>query len=167
MLRISKLMDYGTLILTHMAGDADRIFSAAGLAETLGLGPATVSKVLKSLGQHGLVTSTRGARGGYSLARPAEQINIAQIIDALDDQPFGLTECTATPGVCSVEADCHIRSNWERINAIVRSTLEGVSVADMVSNRIDEPITFYPPQDTARGVSQEAVADPMTWSASK
>lgn len=143
MLRISKLMDYGTLVLTHMAGSPDQVFSASGLAAALGLGPATVSKILKMLGQHGLVTSTRGARGGYSLARPAGQISIAQIIDALDDQPFGLTECTATPGVCSVESDCHIRTNWERINSIVRRTLEAVSVADMVAPVSDEPVVFY------------------------
>ena len=152
MLRISKIIDYGTLILTHMAGTPDRVISAAELASALDLGPATVSKVLKSLGQNGLVTSTRGSRGGYSLARPANQINIAQIIDALDDQPFGLTECTSTPGVCSVEADCHIRSNWERINAIVRRTLEGVTVADMVCPVVDEPITFHKSRKSANTV---------------
>lgn len=167
MLRISKLMDYGTLVLTHMAGAPDKVFSASGLAASLGLGPATVSKVLKTLGQHGLVTSTRGARGGYSLARPAHQINIAQIIDALDDQPFGLTECTSTPGVCSVEADCHIRTNWERINSIVRRTLEEVSVADMVGPIADEPVTFYPSRPTT-DVSEPGVsARPTTWSLSK
>lgn len=150
MLRISKIMDYGTLVLTHMAGAPDRLFSASGLATALGLGPATVSKILKMLGQHGLVISTRGSRGGYSLARPADQISIAQIIDALDDQPFGLTECTATPGVCNVEADCHIRTNWERINNIVRRTLEEVSVADMVGSVTDEPIVFYSSRTEAR-----------------
>lgn len=149
MLRISKLMDYGTLVLTHMAGKSDHVFSASGLASTLGLGPATVAKILKMLGQHGLVTSTRGARGGYSLARAAEQITIAQIIDALDDQPFGLTECTSTPGVCTVEADCRIRTNWERINHLVRHTLEGVTVADMVGTLPDEPVVFYPTRTTA------------------
>lgn len=166
MLRISKLIDYGTLILTHMAGSPDQVISAAGLASSLGLGPATVSKVLKSLGQHGLVLSTRGARGGYSLSRPAEEINIAQIIDALDEQPFGLTECTSTPGVCSVEADCHIRTNWERINTIVRRTLEEVTVADMVNPMADEPLTFYPSR--AAGVADHSTkASPTTWSLSK
>lgn len=143
MLRISKLMDYGTLMLTHMAIAPSQVYSASELASSLGLGQATVSKILKMLGQHGLVNSTRGSKGGYSFARPPEQINIAQIIDALDDQPFGLTECTATPGVCSVEADCHIRTNWERINNIVRTTLEGVTVADMVGPISDEPLVFH------------------------
>lgn len=166
MLRISKLIDYGTLILTHMAGSPDQVNSAAGLASSLGLGPATVSKVLKSLGQHGLVLSTRGARGGYSLSRPAEEINIAQIIDALDEQPFGLTECTSTPGVCSVEADCHIRTNWERINTIVRRTLEEVTIADMVNPMADEPLTFYPSR-AADVADHSTKASPTTWSLSK
>lgn len=167
MLRISKLIDYGTLILTHMAGTPDQVISASELASSLGLGPATVSKVLKSLGQHGLVTSTRGARGGYCLSRPASQINIAQIIDALDDQPFGLTECTATPGVCSVEADCHIRTNWERINTIVRRTLEDVTVADMINPMSDEPVTFHPPRAVAKAPDSRVKANPTTWSLTK
>src|SRR5690625_4964049 len=111
MLRISKLMDYGTLVLTHMAAEPEKLHSASSLASALGLGPATVSKILKMLTQHGLLGSTRGAKGGYSLAYKPEDINVAQVIDALDDQPFGLTECTANPGSCSVVADCHIRNN--------------------------------------------------------
>ena len=79
-----------------------------------------------------LVKSSRGAHGGYVLSRPPERISIAQLVDALEDQPFGLTECSATPGVCSFEAACQIRSNWQHINAIVRRTLEEVSVADML-----------------------------------
>ena len=140
MLRISKIIDYGTLVLTHMGSDLDRVFSASELATVLGLGQPTVSKVLKMLCQDELVTSTRGARGGYALARPAEQISVAQIIDALDDQPFGLTECVAQPGTCSVEQDCHIRSNWQRINDIVRRTLEDVSVADMIRPNNEYPL---------------------------
>ncbi|NYT36857.1 SUF system Fe-S cluster assembly regulator [Allopusillimonas soli] len=138
MLRISKIIDYGTLVLTHMAGEPERVYSAADLASTLGLGQPTVSKILKLLGQHGLVRSSRGARGGYALGLAPENISIAQVIDALEDQPFGLTECTALPGACSVESACHIRSNWQRINAIVRHTLEDISIADMVRPAVIE-----------------------------
>jgi FeS assembly SUF system regulator len=165
MLRISKIIDYGTLVLTHMAGYPERVFSAADLATTLGLGQPTVSKVLKLLGQRGLVKSSRGPRGGYVLGRSPADISIAQIIDALEDQPFGLTECTATPGACSVEAGCHIRTNWQRINAIVRRTLEDVSIADMVR---PTPIEF---PSHAHSVPESEVrtnvARPMTWSLHK
>src|SRR5690625_7042741 len=77
MLRISKIIDYGTLVLTHMGNDPDRIYSASELAQALGLGQPTVSKVLKLLNQSNIVVSTRGAHGGYSLARPANEISIA------------------------------------------------------------------------------------------
>lgn len=155
MLRISKLIDYGTLVLTHMANQPTRVYSAAELATSLKLGQPTVSKILKTLGQHALVNSSRGSKGGYMLARPAAEINIAQIIDALDDQPFGLTECTSTPGVCSAEPGCAIRTNWERINLIVRRTLEDVSVADMITPLAVEPIEFYPNIASALNQTQD------------
>lgn len=132
MLRISKIVDYGTLVLTHMAISPERLFSVADLASAIGLGQPTVSKVLKTLGRRDLVRSSRGSHGGYILARAASQISIAQVVDALEDQPFGMTECSSTPGACSFEANCHGRSNWQRINAIVRRTLEDISIADMV-----------------------------------
>jgi len=137
MLRISKIMDYGTLVLTYMAGCPDRLCSAPELAKALGLNPPTVSKVLKLLGRQGLVRSVRGVQGGYTLGRPATQISIAQVLDALEEQPFGLTECTAVPGSCDFETECALRSNWQRINAIVRRTLEDVSVAEMARPQPD------------------------------
>lgn len=134
MLRISKLSDYGTVIMAQIAGEPTRLYSAADLAESLGLGLPTVSKVLKTLGRHALVTSLRGARGGYTLARPAHTITVANIIDALEEQPFGLTECSATSGSCELEAGCRIRANWVNISTVVRRALEDVSLADMVES---------------------------------
>ena len=132
MLRVSKLTDYGTLVLTHMASFPERLFSVAELAEILHLNTPTVSKVLKALGRHDLVTSVRGAHGGYALARAATAISVAQIVDALEDQPFGLTECSALSGVCDLESDCRVRANWQRINTAVRGVLDDVSLADML-----------------------------------
>lgn len=132
MLRISRLTDYGTLALTHMASHPGRLFSAPDLAATLGLGAPTVSKVLKLLARRDLVRSARGLHGGYSLAREPEQITVADIVDAFEEQSFGLTECSAEPGLCDFEGSCRIRANWQRINRIVRTTLETVTLADMM-----------------------------------
>lgn len=132
MLRISKLTDYGTLIMSQMARHPEGVLSASELALVLGLGNPTVSKVLKSLARHGLVVGVRGLHGGYSLSRPAAQISIADIVDALEEQPFGLTECSAATGLCDMEASCRIRASWRTINSIVRRALEDVSVASMV-----------------------------------
>ena len=92
MLRISKLTDYGTLIMAHLAGQPERLHSAADLADTLGLGLPTVSKVLKALGRHDLVTSLRGARGGYALARPARGITVAEMLRDLLTREFPSTD---------------------------------------------------------------------------
>lgn len=155
MLRISKLTDYGTLVMAQMAGDPERVFSAADLAGTLGLGTPTVSKVLKVLNRHALVKSVRGARGGYALARPPDEIALASIIDAMEEQPFGLTECSAVAGLCGIESGCRIRQNWLRINAVVRRALEDVRLASMAppvsAPPAGTPLVRIPPADNGTG----------------
>ncbi len=144
MLRISKLADYGTMVMSQMASNPDRLFSANDLALTLGLGRATVSKVLKSLARHDLVASVRGLHGGYALARPPQQITVADVVDALEDQPFGLTECSATSGNCDIEMSCHVRTNWQKISLIVRRALEGVTLADMIRpTPVEQPVVLH------------------------
>src|SRR5215472_15717937 len=107
MLRISKLTDYATLILAHLADDAGGVHTAVALAERSHVGVATVSKVLKELQRAGLVISTRGAHGGYALARPASTISAADIIDSVEG-PVALTECVSHPGQCGLESSCRV-----------------------------------------------------------
>ncbi|MBN9459865.1 MAG: SUF system Fe-S cluster assembly regulator [Burkholderiales bacterium] len=143
MLRISRLADYGTMVMTQMASQPQRLFSAADLALSLGLGRATVSKVLKSLARRELVASVRGLHGGYSLSRPPQEITVADIVDALEEQPFGLTECSATSGLCDIETSCRVRTNWQQISLIVRRALEGVTLADMAPPLREQPIVLH------------------------
>ena len=84
MLRISKLTDYGTVILACLASQADRLWTAAEVAERTRVGLPTVSKLLKKLQRSGLVISTRGSHGGYQLACPPGEISAARILDALE-----------------------------------------------------------------------------------
>ena len=130
MLRLSKLTDYSTVILFHMARRPSDVYSSAGVAAAIGLAATTTAKILKTLARQKLVHSVRGAKGGYMLARPPEQISIAEVIDAMEGS-FGLTECGAHPGQCCREAACPSRENWQRLNAVVRRVLDGVTVADM------------------------------------
>lgn len=160
MLRISKIVDYGILVLTHMAARPAHICSAAELANELNLGQPVVSKVLKLLAQRELLASIRGAHGGYRLAREADQINLVQILDALEDQPFGLTECTAVPGACSAESACHMRPHWQRINQVVRRTLEAITVAELVDEVPDVPLV-------AAAQGRRVVPNIPNWSLSK
>jgi len=132
MLRISRLTDYGTVIMSQMARHPERIFSSSELALVLGLGSPTVGKVLRGLARHGLVIGIRGLHGGYTLARAPTQISVADIVDALEEQPFGLTECSTGDGLCDLEESCGIRTGWRKINDIVRRALESTTVASMV-----------------------------------
>ncbi|HTN65091.1 MAG TPA: SUF system Fe-S cluster assembly regulator [Burkholderiaceae bacterium] len=131
MLRMSKLADYGTVILTTMLLQPERIQSAAEIAAGVRVPLPTVSKILKILTREGLVTSLRGSRGGYALARPADQISMAEIIEAMDG-PIGMTECSITPGLCIQEDGCPVRANWQRVNQIVLHALREVTLDQMV-----------------------------------
>ena len=80
MLRISKLTDYGTVLLAHLAANQASVCSAAEVAEATGVALPTVSKLLKLLARAGLVTSTRGSNGGYRLSRGPHEISAADVI---------------------------------------------------------------------------------------
>ena len=130
MLRLSKLTDYGTVVLAEMARDPNRLHSAAELAVGLHLAAPTVSKLLKQFTRGGLVKSQRGAKGGYSLARPAEDISAVQIIDAIEG-PVAITQCSMSHSRCGIEAVCGIGQNWQRISLAIRDALNGVTLAQL------------------------------------
>lgn len=130
MLRMSKLADYGTVVMASMARDPQRIHSAAEVATRIGVAAPTVSKILKTLARSGLVTSSRGAKGGYRLGWDPAEISVAQIIGAMDG-PIGMTECSAMRGICAQEAACTVRANWQTINHIVLDALQRVTLEQM------------------------------------
>jgi FeS assembly SUF system regulator len=138
MLRLGKLTDYATLLLTEMAADAARQRSASDLAAATRLPPTTVSKLLKQLSRAGIVASTRGAQGGFLLARTPSAISVADIVAALEG-PIGITECAAHDSTCAVESHCGTRANWQLINRAIKSALEAVTLAQMASTMADKP----------------------------
>ncbi|GAA4861703.1 SUF system Fe-S cluster assembly regulator [Luteimonas vadosa] len=132
MLRVTKLTDYATVVLTALAADPDCVLSASGLAEQAGLEVPTVSKLLKPLAQAGLVEGFRGANGGYRLARAADAISLIEIVEAMEG-PLGMTECSLHAGACGIEHSCGVRANWRRINDVVADALRGITLAQMLA----------------------------------
>lgn len=137
MLRVSKLTDYATVVMTVLAAQAAArggaaVVSAQDLGARAHLELPTVSKLLKQLAHAGLVVSSRGVNGGYRLARAADRITIADIVVAMEG-PIGMTECSAQSGLCGHEPHCGVRVNWQRINQAVAQALAGVTVADMLT----------------------------------
>ena len=132
MLKLSRMIDYGVVVLSQMANSREDLTTAPGLAEATGLPAPMVSKVLKSLARSDLVISHRGVRGGYSLSRDPEAISVAEIVEALEG-PVALTACVeASDAHCRVESLCPIRGGWEKVNGAIRDALESVSLADLI-----------------------------------
>jgi FeS assembly SUF system regulator len=131
MLRLSKLTDYATVILSFIARDDTHVHAAMEIAAATGIALPTVSKILKLLVNAKVLISTRGAKGGYALARKPEKITVASVISALEG-PIALTECSISHQGCEQASGCDIRGNWGLINRTIHNALESVTLADMV-----------------------------------
>ena len=135
MIRLGKLTDYGLVLMTCIARSRTQdgnLHTARDLAKVSKLPLPTVSKVLKELLRSGLLASHRGIKGGYSLARDAHEISLAEIVTALEG-PIALTECsTDISGLCDLEPCCPIKSNQQIISQIVKGALQKVMLSDLV-----------------------------------
>src|SRR6266849_5862087 len=135
MIILSKLADYGVILASH----PDRQATAAAIAGATRLPPATVAKLLKALAHAGLVSATRGAAGGYRLARLPAAISVAEVVAAIDGD-IGLTQCSVHATDCERTSYCPTRPHWAAINRAVGAALSAISLAEMIG-----PLAFAPP----------------------
>ena len=135
MVRVTKLTDYGIALMTCLAkGLPGQQFTAQDLARSMRLPLPTVRKTLKILTRADLLESTRGAGGGYSLARDPEEISLLEMISALEGS-LAMTECSAGEGChCSLEKICGLKENWNWINKQLESTLREYNLAQMAGS---------------------------------
>ena len=110
MIRLSRLTDYGIVLMAHLASrEAGTTHNAREVAAEAGLPLPVVSKILKALARDGLLESQRGSKGGYSLSRAPEEITVPEMISALEG-PIGLTECTQHPGEAVYVPDMYMHA---------------------------------------------------------
>ena len=138
MIILSKLADYSVIVATHLAAHPERQATAAAGAAATRLPPATVAKLLKALAHAGLVTATRGAAGGYRLARLPSAISVAQVVAAIDGD-IGMTQCSVHATDCDRTNYCPTRPHWTAINRAVGAALSAISLAEMIG-----PLAFAP-----------------------
>lgn len=148
MFRISKLTDYGTLILVYLAEQGGRLCAASEVAGGIHVAPPTVQKLLKVLARTGLVDSVRGADGGYRLSRSPHRISAAEILDALEG-PVAITECSTEESRCELESLCHVGGAWQKINSALRVALADISLADL-----GRPAPDIPPLELGGAIDQ-------------
>jgi FeS assembly SUF system regulator len=131
-MRLTSLADYAVVVMAaaarHSAGTS---LSAALLAEETGVPLPTAQKVMGRLAAAGLLVSSRGAGGGFRLARPAGGISLADIIEAVEG-PIAMTNCIeGSVHDCALEGSCRVKPHLNAANDAVRFALQGVSLATL------------------------------------
>ena len=131
MLRLTNLADYSVVVMTAAARCVEGPLSAGVVATRTGIPAPTVAKVMGLLTRGGLLASSRGVAGGFRLARGADAISVADIIEAVEG-PIALTNCQhGEVSACALEGSCAVRPHWRPINVAVRAAFAAVTLADL------------------------------------
>jgi Rrf2 family protein len=138
----TRKTDYALVALAGLAHAGSAGASARELADSLHLPLPVLRNILKCLAAHGLLTSSRGPSGGYRLARKPDEITLAHVVDVIEG-PVQLLRCCPVPAGqeprCQLEDSCWIKSNVQRVHDGLMGYLNGVTLAEITSNRFEEP----------------------------
>jgi len=136
---ISAKVDYAVRALCTLADGDGQAVTAESLAKSQGLPAKFLESILNDMRRAGLLLSQRGAEGGYRLSRPAESISVADVIRPLDGP---LAEVRGLrPEAANYEGSAqHLQSVWVAVRASLRSVLEEVTIADIVSGDLPRSV---------------------------
>jgi FeS assembly SUF system regulator len=131
-MRLTSLADYAVVMMSAAARHpAGARLSAGLLAEETGVPLPTAQKLMGRLASAGLLTSARGTGGGFTLAREARGISLADIIEAVEG-PIAMTNCIeGSVQDCALEGSCRVKPHLNAVNFAVRGALQGVSLASL------------------------------------
>ena len=134
MIRLSKSTDYALMALADLALlPRGETLSARRVAASHHLPPQLAAKVLQGLKKSGIVETRQGIYGGYRLARPPEQIGIAEIIESVEG-PFALVECVLEDSNCLLTSTCSVRTPLTRIHERLLATLSELTLAQILAD---------------------------------
>jgi Rrf2 family protein len=143
MLKISRLTDYGLLAGVYLARRPGKVVSAREIAEFYHLPVPAVTKVLKTLNTGGVISSHRGAGGGYSFDGDVESVTLGQLIEVFEG-PWDLTECETLDhdgnATCAIRVACPSRRFMFGINRAVKNAFEQVTLGDLIRGGMPVPI---------------------------
>ncbi|MEO5809771.1 MAG: Rrf2 family transcriptional regulator [Sphingomicrobium sp.] len=132
-MRLTHLADYAVVMMTAAARrDAGARLTATDLADETGVPLPTAQKLMQRLAAAGLLSGTRGAGGGYALARPVTAISLADIVEAVEG-PIAMTQCSGSegPSDCALDAHCRVKPHMGIVGAKVRGALGAVSLQEL------------------------------------
>jgi FeS assembly SUF system regulator len=130
-MRLTHLADYAVVLMTAAARrDAGARLSATELAQETGVPLPTAQKLMGLLANAGLLSSARGAGGGFSLTRGVADISLADIVEAVEG-PFAMTVCTGGSSDCALDAHCRVKLHMGIVGERVRGALGAVSLQEL------------------------------------
>lgn len=129
MLRLSKKIDYGLMLLSRMCSEPASA-SAREMAGRYDLPQPMVANILKALAAHGMLVSTRGVQGGYELARTPQEISLAQVVDALEG-PFNLVDCVAGVDSCKFTEVCPTHDPIQVVHQKFQNFMSRLTLAEI------------------------------------
>ena len=159
-MKISAQEEYGLRCLVQLAGLSDgESLTLPQIAEREGISPANAGKLMWLLNKAGFVQATRGTKGGYSLARPAGQIRLNEVIKVLDADVLN-KHCESYTGVldsCVHKGDCGIRPVIVGLHEIVENALSQITLAQLVGTESAVDATFHQIQGIHRTIEPQSV----------
>ena len=144
MLTLTRKADYALVAMADVARQDPTVVSTRDMASRLRMPLPILQIIMTRLARLGLVTSSRGPRGGFRLSRPPTRITVAQIIEAVEG-PFRLTICCrpelgGQEAECDIEDVCPIRNPVRKVHMLVEGCLSGVTLAELVCDQIQPPL---------------------------
>ena len=134
-MQLTRQADYGVQMMMMIArSEAEGVVTVGAMSEARGLPRAFLAKIARQLCQAGLLRSSRGAGGGLRLARPAEEITLRQIVEALEG-PILLNWCLLRPGACAHEQTCPVHGVWQRAQADLVNHLDAAKLSEMATQQ--------------------------------
>lgn len=130
-MQITRQADYAVRAVLHLARTGDQRTATSMIAEEQRIPPSFLAKIISQLSIAGLLHTSRGARGGVTLAREAKDITLLEVIEAIDG-PIQLNECVGDNGTCSFDGDCPLRPIWCDAQEELVGRLKGTNFADMM-----------------------------------
>jgi Rrf2 family protein len=159
-MQLSAQEEYGLRCLLQVARhEGEEPLRIPEIAAREGLSPEYTAKLMRTLRQGGLVVSTRGATGGYRLARTAGEISVWEALGVLGGPLFSDEFCSSHPGNrrdCVHSTDCSVRALWRWVGTAVGEVLRGITLADMT--RTEKPMGRWLDSDE---LAPAAVAPPV------
>src|SRR3954451_2125378 len=130
-MRLSHLADYAVVLMTAAARrPAGARLSATELAGETGVPLPTTQKLMGQLAACGLLSSARGASGGFALSKPAADISLADIVEAVEG-PIAMTMCSSGSTDCALDAHCRVKPHMGVVGNAVRGALGAVSLTEL------------------------------------